>query len=419
MALDPDKFRNFRNQLDDIAEQAPIDDEDSKAVMDTILGEALRETEDLIDESRPPRLYLFGRSGAGKSSLINALANKDVAEVGSVEPTTVDSEMYHISFPDRYANWDVVDSRGLFESVSPDGNVPEDTVSFMKEDLKEYRPDILLHVMTPDQVRAGEDDFETVRELREELGDLFPPVVYCLNKVDTHMSPGGDWPPEENASLAGDIKDNLDFVADVLGEDEKNAFDESQPLHGYEFDSKEHVGVVPVYLKDEPYWNVETLSWLVGDFLPEDARLQFIQAQQREGLMRDLARDITNRFAITSGGVGFAPLPIADIAVLSSMQLFLVGIIGGLSCREIEWETVEDYLTAMGGTTIAGLTARSAARSLIQILPGVGTAISTAVAGGTTWAIGRSAEEYYFNDKVVKPSSLVEKGKRKFKQQNS
>jgi uncharacterized protein (DUF697 family) len=208
----------------------------------------------------------------------------------------------------------------------------------------------------------------------------------------------------------------LDFVADVLGEDEKNAFDESQPLHGYEFDSKEHVGVVPVYLKDEPYWNVETLSWLVGDFLPEDARLQFIQAQQREGLMRDLARDITNRFAITSGGVGFAPLPIADIAVLSSMQLFLVGIIGGLSCREIEWETVEDYLTAMGGTTIAGLTARSAARSLIQILPGVGTAISTAVAGGTTWAIGWSAEEYYFNDKVVKPSSLVEKGKRKFKQ---
>ncbi len=91
--------------------------------------------DDLIDDSRPPRLYLFGRSGAGKSSLINALANKDAAEVGSVEPTTVESELYHISFPDRYASWDVVDSRGLFESVPPDGDVPADTVSLMKRDL--------------------------------------------------------------------------------------------------------------------------------------------------------------------------------------------------------------------------------------------------------------------------------------------
>lgn len=58
----------------------------------------------------------------------------------------------------------------------------------MKEDLQKYRPDILLHVMTPDQVRAGEDDFEAVNQLRNELGDLFPPIVYCLNKVDTHVS---------------------------------------------------------------------------------------------------------------------------------------------------------------------------------------------------------------------------------------
>jgi len=114
--------------------------------------------------------------------------------------------------------------------------------------------------MTPDQVRAGKEDFEAVETLREELGNLFPPIVYCLNKVDTHNTPGGDWPPEENPSLAGDIKNNLDFVSKVLGEEEKTAFDESQPLRGYEFESEDHIGVVPVYLQSEPYWNVETLS---------------------------------------------------------------------------------------------------------------------------------------------------------------
>jgi len=418
MGADPEKFKNFRKYVDEITQNVPIQDENREFILNEIMGQAFGDVEEVIDESREPRLYVFGRSGAGKSSLINALANRDVAEVGTVEPTTKGSEMYHISFPERYASWDVVDSRGLFESVSPDGDVPANTREMLEEDLREYRPDILIHVMTPDQVRAGKEDFEAVETLRQELGSLFPPIVYCLNKVDTHNPPGGDWPPSENPSLAGDIKNNLDFVSKVLGEEEKIAFDESQPLHGYEFKSENHIGVVPIYLQSEPYWNVETLSWLIGDFLPDNARLQFLQAQQREGLMQDMARDITNRYAGIAVGVGGAPTPVADVAVLTPMQLMLVGVIGTLSCRELEWSTVEDYLTAMGGTTVAGLAAREAARSLSQFIPGAGAAVSATVAGATTWAVGRSAEEYFFNDNVIKPSEMVAKGKDKFEKED-
>ncbi|MWV40578.1 GTPase [Natrialba sp. INN-245] len=415
MAVDPEKFKALRKKLDRLVESAPIREENREFAVNNVLGPAFSEMDDLIDDSRPPRLYLFGRSGAGKSSLINALANKDAAEVGSVEPTTVESELYHISFPDRYASWDVVDSRGLFESVPPDGDVPADTVSLMKRDLEEHRPDIAIHVMTPDHVRAGEEDFETVARLRGELDALFPPVVYCLNKVDTHLSPGGDWPPETNPSLAGDIKSNLDFVSRVLEEPEPTAFEENQPLRGYEFDSEENVGVVPTYVKDEPYWNVETLSWLIGDFLPISARLQFNQAQRRERLMRKMARSTTNRFSSIAAGIGATPMPVADIVVLSSLQAGLVALIGSYSCRELEWATVQDYTSAVGVSAVGGLGAREVARSLVQLAPVGGQAISGAVAAGTTWAIGRSAEEYFFNDNVVKPSGLFEKGKKRFR----
>lgn len=415
MAIDPDKVEDILDKAEEIAEEAPTKGTAAGQTIDTVLKHVRNELQELVIDSRPPRLYVFGRAGAGKSSLINALAKKEVAEVGDIEPTTVESTTYHIQFEDRYASWDVIDSRGLFESITPDGDIPQDTIELVEQDIKEYQPDVLIHVMTPDQVRAGKDDFEAVERLRAEIGSTFPPIVYCLNKVDIHASMS-EWPPDKHPAVAGKIIDNLDFVADLLEED-PTTFEDRQPLNGYKFDSTKHVGVVPTYLKpdnEDERWNVDTLSWLIGDFLPESAQLQFMQAQRRERLMKHMSRRMTNRFAVIAGGVGAFPAPVADIGVLLGLQAVLVGLIGGFSCRELEPETVQDYLGAMGGTTMVGIAARQLARSLIQLAPVGGTAISAAVAFGGTWAIGRSAEKYFFNNEIVRPSDLMKEGKQKF-----
>jgi len=419
MAIDPEKFRNLREDLDDIVQLTSGNSNIENLIMDTVLGKALRETEELVEESRPPRMYVFGRTGAGKSSLINALANREAADIGAVEPETVESDLYHIEFPDRYSSWDIVDSRGLFESANPDGGLPEDAVEFMKQDLKEYKPDILLHVITPREARAGKDDFAVIEKMREELDQPFPPILYVVNQVD-QLGSIGEWPPEEHESLAGDIKGVLDFVAKVtekVDETKIHPFTNNRPLYGYQFDCEEYVGIVPVHLETkENYWNVGTLSHLIGDFLPTDARLQFMQAQQRQELMRSMSRDLTKRFSVLATGVGAAPTSVADIAPITAMQLLLVGLVGGFSCEEIEKETVEDYVTSMGGTTAAAFGFRGLARGLVQFVPGFGSAISGAVAGGGTYAVGRSAEKYFFDDTVEKPSVFVGEGKKYIKE---
>lgn len=423
MAVDPQKFETVEDSLDHIAKAAPVENEKSREIMKQVLRNALDEVGEIIDESRPPRLYVFGRSGAGKSSLINALSNQEVAETGAVAPQTVDSELYHISASERYSSWDIVDSRGLFESVPPEGGVPTDTVEFLKEDLKEYRPDMLIHVMTPNHARSGERDFEVLNELQEEFDELFPPVVYCLNHIDTHLTPGGDWPPENNPSLAGDIKETLDFATDVLEEKtgaelSRDPLNENQPLFGYNYGSKSHIGIAPVCLKEGARWNVNSLNRLIGDFLPDSAVLQYAQLQQRQEMMRDLSRDVTNKFAGAAMGVGAAPVPVGDVAVLLPLQYLLITLVGGFSCEEMEKGTAKEYLGAVGGTTVAGLAARSLARSVLQVIPGAGTAVSASVAAGGTWAVGRSAEAYFFDDEVVDPSSMTDEGEEKFEEQS-
>lgn len=419
MAIDPEKYGKFRDTIDDFVEEVPGVGDHSQEIVEDHIDPVLDEYDDILKGERPPRLYIFGRTGAGKSSLINALANKEVAGVGAVEPETVESRLYNISFPEMYSDWEVVDSRGLFESVTPSGDLPDDTIEFMQEDIEEYRPDVLLHVMTPGQVRAGEDDFKVVSDLEKKLENV-PPILTVLNKVDMHMSPGDNWPPENNAELSGQIQRNLEFISDVMSDVvlkknfEAEPLDKADPVKGYQFDSKKFIGAIPVHAKQQPYWNVDTLSMLIGDYLPDDSRLQFFQAQERATIMRNLANDIARKCSVAAAGIGATPTSYADIIPITALQYVQVCLIGGFSCRELEMGTATEFMSSMGLVTGAAVAFRTLARGLIQFIPVAGQVISGAVAGGGTYAIGKSAEKYFFDGVVKEPDNYFDEGKEMF-----
>lgn len=216
--IDKNKTKGLLDELDALFDSVAggLSPETRKWLREKLIGPALGEIEEMVRSARPPVFYLIGRSGHGKSSLVNALAGRHLAEVSHVKPGTLHSETYSIPFEDVFATWRVIDSRGIFETTSPDGGPAEDVVDFLKRDLIEKKPDVILHVITATEVRALANDLvaykEISRTLKDSLGTI-PPTIIVMTKVDILDNPR-DWPP--GPWKLGLIDDALRFMCSVL-----------------------------------------------------------------------------------------------------------------------------------------------------------------------------------------------------------
>ena len=93
--------------------------------------------------------------------------------------------------------------------------------------------------------------------------------------------------------------------------------------------------------------------------------------------------------------VGVEPIPLADFPILTALQVLMIACIMHVSGREISRKAIGEFLGALGMNIGAGLVLREGVRAAVKLLPGFGSAISGAIAGGATYALGRAATAYF------------------------
>ena len=315
---------------------------------------------DKADEIGRFNLAIFGKTGVGKSTLVNAIFGTEIAQTGIGEPVTRQEHLYlHQS-----GTLGVLDTRGL--EVGKDNEV---LIAELRDYLHGMRRKPLaeqLHVAWY-CVRAGDRRFEeTEADFVRALAELGVPVIMVLTQVpraDGRVHPDAEALAAKIADLRLPIADGLIHYTMALADDFTG-----QTAYGLQ------------ELLDATFRGAPTG---VAHAITAAQRIDFSRKRERA----EAAIKMATGAATTAGA---SPIPFSDAAILVPLQIGMMASIAVTYGISIERSTAAS-IAATAAATTAG---RSLVGNLIKFVPGAGTAvagtINATVAGTFTYAMGNA-----------------------------
>lgn len=387
---------------DDVPVHAPVDEdppppppEQRKALQDleavllringlSTLVKDVRELRALLYERRAARVAVLGRRGAGKSSLANALLGAEVLTIGAVEDTTQEAGWVTLGYRGRAVRW--LDTPGLRAGAA------ENRREVVRRAVAAEAPDAILVAVRATQVDSGVDeDIAQVRWILDRVkaqGGEAPPVIAVVTRVDEVAPVTAKQAPFPAAKRA-----SIDKACGVLrGHLEKAGINPTAvvPVAAYMRFFKDHTLAV------DWRWNLDTLAAAMFDALPHAAQAESARAfDSGRTLRRKVALRLVHAATSLAFFIGTTPVPVADLALLAPLQSVMITGVMYVAGRRVDGRGLSEWLTALGVNVGAGFALREAARGLAKFVPGLGTALSAAIAATGTWALGMSAVRYF------------------------
>ncbi|WP_042421158.1 GTPase family protein [Geomicrobium sp. JCM 19038] len=345
--------------------------------------------EELFLNTRSPRFAVVGRRGAGKSTLINAIFQKEVAKVGSVVAETERASWHTFKDDKNETLMEVLDTRGFGEGSSERFALSEEDA--WQEAIQDTYPDAILFLVKAKEVdsRITEDikQLKSLQSLILEKHDYRPPIVGVVTQVD-ELDPIYDSDPPFTTEKNDAIHLAVSHVNKMLKK---------------EFQDIPKVIPVCAYLAfkngeivyDRRY-NIETLTDYLLDQLPGNTWMEWARITQGKKIQTRIAKTVGKSASTIAAGVGAQPIPLADLPIITSIQISMVAAIAYISGRKFNRKTLFEFFTAMGANVGTALAFRQLSRSVSKfVFPVAGNAISGTLAATATWGLCKAAILYF------------------------
>jgi uncharacterized protein (DUF697 family) len=144
------------------------------------------------------------------------------------------------------------------------------------------------------------------------------------------------------------------------------------------------------------------LMSLLAAELPNEAKIEMIRISRDRHAQLHVAQMLIKSTTAICAAIGAQPIPLADMPILTSLQVLMVSGIMYLSGRERSLRAATEFIAALGANLGAGMLLREGARAMLKFFPGWGNVVCGMVAGAGTYAIGRAATVYFLEGASLK-----------------
>jgi uncharacterized protein (DUF697 family) len=338
-------------------------------IRNAVLSE-LTPLKQLFLQQRPPRFLLAGSANVPAGKIVSALFGS--TEFAAPDAAAPLSRWFEVDFPER-GKISIIDVRGIVDSAA----------IHARDELK-YRAADVIFLIRDEQIAQETREFadlnsylnwnETLESDRKIIEIVVPPLETIA-------------PRDHNAF--GAARDN-------------GVARSSLARHGAFLETLRLVPVDNGRAFELPPAEARRLMSVLARELPNEARMEMIRISRDREAQREVAQLLVKSTTAVCTAIGAQPIPLADLPILTSLQLTMVSGIMYVSGRERSLRASAEFAGALGANVGAAMLLREGARAVLKFFPGWGNVVCGLVAGSGTYAIGRAATAYFIEGVSLK-----------------
>jgi len=302
---------------------------------------------ELFLKQRPPRFLFIGSSKMPTHRIINTLFTPGAQEHMNVAVMPVH----------RWVDWNI-SGHGTI-SILDARDVGNSAATQVEEDLRRQPPDVIFLFDGGESNSPGSSATNLMSHLYDEVGVALDDAKVIAVSFGWEKSAAQ---LQEELKMHPAIRDRLLKIIQFT-----------------ETPSAERRGL---------------LSVLTGE-LPNEAKIEMIRISRDREAQHHIAQMLVKSTTAICAAIGAQPIPLADMPILTSLQVMMVSGIMYVSGRERSLRAAAEFITALGANVGAGMLLREGARAILKFFPGWGNIVCGMIAGAGTYAIGRAASAFF------------------------
>ncbi|MCR4655347.1 MAG: 50S ribosome-binding GTPase [Lachnospiraceae bacterium] len=333
---------------------------------DKVANECIKTISEKIRNLKNLNVIVAGKTGVGKSTLINSVFREKLAETGMGKPVTTHMrKLTKKDFPLA-----IYDTRGFELGKDAQKEVKQEVLNTIKEGIATKDVNKAIHCIwyciNTASNRIEQEEIDWLRDFAKENQITQVPVIIILTQA---------FSKKKADELRKYILDqNLDVVqvVPVLAED-------------YEINDE--------YIAKA--YGLDLLIRVMSEALPDELQdtLQNVQIASLDEKKRYAQAAVATATAAAIGEC-LVPIPLTDCAMLIPTQVAMIASITAIFGFDVSKSVITGFISATIGASGATVLGKTVVANLLKLIPGAGFAaggaISSATAGILTTALGET-----------------------------